>query len=118
MSDGEMSTAQGRVTFRRATQQDAFDLARKTFLADERVDMQTLATQLGIARATLHRWVQTREALLDRVLGDLAGEFFELSRTQAHGRPDDVIAGVVRLLVTTPARFPPIRGFVQREPEL
>jgi AcrR family transcriptional regulator len=104
--------------FRRATEEDAFKLARAVFLADERVDMQTLASQLGISRATLHRWVQTREALLDGMLGDLAGEFFELSRAQAHGEPDEVIADVIRILVTTTARFQPVRGFVQREPEL
>jgi len=117
MSETETST-QPRTVFRRATAQDALDLARTTFLADERVDMQTLAAELGIARATLHRWVQTRENLLDRVLGDLAGEFFQASRAQAHGRPDEVIADVIRILVTTTARFQPIRGFVQREPEL
>jgi AcrR family transcriptional regulator len=117
MSESE-TTTQPRTVFRRATAQDALDLARTAFLADERVDMQTLAAELGIARATLHRWVQTRENLLDRVLGDLAREFFELSRTPVKGRPDEVIAEVIRILVTNTAGFQPIRGFVQREPEL
>jgi len=117
MSETETNT-QPRTVFRRATAQDALDLARTTFLADERVDMQTLAAELGIARATLHRWVQTRENLLDRVLGDLAREFFELSRTPVHGQPDEVIAEVIKVIVTNTAGFQPIRGFVQREPEL
>ena len=120
MSGAEPSriSAQPRVVFRRATAQDAFDLARATFLADERVDMQTLASELGIARATLHRWVQTRENLLDHVLGELAGEFFEQSRAQVEGSSDDAIVETVQVIVTTTARFPPIRGFVAREPEL
>jgi AcrR family transcriptional regulator len=117
MSETETNT-QPRTVFRRATAQDALDLARTTFLADERVDMQTLAAELGIARATLHRWVKTRENLLDRVLGDLAREFFELSRTPVHGQPDEVIAEVIKVIVTNTAGFQPIRGFVQREPEL
>jgi len=104
--------------FRRATKEDAFDLARKTFLADERVDMQILASQLGIARATLHRWVQTRENLLDNVLAELTTEFFDLSRAQANGKPDDVIAKTITIIVNTTARFEPVRGFVRREPEL
>src|SRR3954466_5145539 len=103
MSDGETGTAQPQVTFRRATAQDACDLARETFLADERVDMQTLATQLGIARATLHRWGQTRDPLLDRVLGGLAGEFLAISRAKASGAPDDVIVDTARILLTTTA---------------
>jgi AcrR family transcriptional regulator len=117
MSESE-TTTQPRTVFRRATAQDALDLARTAFLADERVDMQALAAELGIARATLHRWVQTRENLLDRVLGDLAREFFELSRTPVQGRPDEVIAEVIRVIVTNTAGFQPIRGFVEREPEL
>jgi len=107
-----------QTVFRRATEQDAIDLARATFLADERVDMQTLAADLGIARATLHRWVQTRENLLDRVLAGLTREFFEASRAQAKGEPDEVIAQTVRIIVSTTAQLDSIRGFVRREPEL
>jgi AcrR family transcriptional regulator len=120
MSEAEMdpvSTDQ-TVVFRRPTPRDAFDLARTTFLANERVDMQTLAAELGIARATLHRWVQTRENLLDHVLGELAAEFFESSRAQATGNPDDVIAETARIIVAATAQFDPVRGFVEREPEL
>ena len=57
----------------RATEADAVRLARVTFERNERVDMNTLASELGIGRATLYRWVDTREDLLDRVLGELTG---------------------------------------------
>jgi AcrR family transcriptional regulator len=118
MPDAERNTTPTRVAFRRATPQDAFGLARETFLADERVDMQTLASELGVARATLHRWVQTRESLLDRVLGDLAHDFFAASRAQVRGGPDDVIVGTVEVILNTTAAVPAIRGFVRREPEV
>jgi hypothetical protein len=65
--------------FRKPTPQDAFELGRATFVANERVDMQALTARLGVARTTLHRWVGTRESLLDRILGDLASEFWELA---------------------------------------
>ena len=102
----------------RPTPEDAYALARATFLADERVDMQVLAAQLGVSRATLHRWVHTRENLLDRVLGELAGEFFERSRSQADGSGDDLIVDTVRILVSTTAELGATRGFVRREPRL
>jgi AcrR family transcriptional regulator len=104
--------------FRKPTAQDAFDLARATFLANERVDMQALTVRLGVARTTLHRWVGTRETLLDRVLGDLASEFWDLARTEARGRGDELVLDVIRSIVGTTSRFEPALGFVQREPQL
>lgn len=106
------------VVFRRATAEDAYELARATFLAGERVDLNTLASQLGISRATLHRWVGSRERLLDEVLGELADHFFALSRDQARGEPDDVVVETTRILAFDTAQFAPVRGFVGREPEL
>ena len=98
---------------------DVLRLARETFLADERVDMQVLAGRLGIGRATLYRWVQGREELLDRVLGDLAVEFFEASRAQVvTDDPDEALAETVRILVTTTSQLPAFRGFARREPQL
>jgi AcrR family transcriptional regulator len=55
-----------------STRQAALALATKRFLAGERVDMQALARELGLARATMHRWFQTRELLLGEVLATLA----------------------------------------------
>lgn len=57
-----------------ATQEAALALARRRFLAGERVDVQAIAQQLGLARATMHRWFRTRESLLAEVLASLAEE--------------------------------------------
>src|SRR5258708_13510475 len=57
---------------RRATALDAFTLARRRFLRGERVDMGGLSTGLGVNRATLYRWVGTREQLLVEILWSLA----------------------------------------------
>jgi AcrR family transcriptional regulator len=46
--------------------------ARARFLAGERVDVQAIARELGLARATMHRWFQTRESLLGEMLAALA----------------------------------------------
>lgn len=98
---------------------DAALLARETFLAGERVDMGTLAVRLGIGRATLYRRVEGREQLLDRVLGELAGEFFADGRRRVRsGGREDTLAELVRILVTTTAGLPALRDFVHREPQL
>ena len=54
------------------TADDAFRLAKKRFLARERVDMSALADQLGVNRVTLYRWVGSRDRLLVELIWSLA----------------------------------------------
>jgi len=55
----------------RPTALDAFRHARKAFLAGDRVDMQAAARVVGVDRATLYRWVGSREQLLAEILWSL-----------------------------------------------
>jgi AcrR family transcriptional regulator len=57
-----------------ASRQAALALARARFLAGERVDVQAIARDLGLARATMHRWFGTREMLLGEMLAELGEE--------------------------------------------
>src|SRR3954468_17932201 len=47
-------------------------LARRRFLAPERLDMSALAQELGVNRVTLYRWVGSRDKLLAEVAWALA----------------------------------------------
>jgi AcrR family transcriptional regulator len=67
------------------TREQALELARKRFLACERLDVQAIARELGLARATMHRWFQTRELLLGEVLAALAEERLSAIRLQTGG---------------------------------
>jgi AcrR family transcriptional regulator len=58
--------------FERPTPLDAFKLARRKFLAAERVDMSAIADELGVNRVTLYRWVGSREQLLVEVVWSVA----------------------------------------------
>jgi AcrR family transcriptional regulator len=77
-----------------STREAALMLARKRFLARERVDVQGIARELGLARATMHRWFQTRELLLGEVLGALGEERLLAIRSEVGG------SGAVALLET------------------
>src|SRR5271154_3086921 len=57
-----------------ATRDEAVALATRRLLAGERVDVQAIARELGLARATMHRWFGTRESLVGEVLAALAEE--------------------------------------------
>src|SRR5262245_25508423 len=52
--------------------EDVLHAARRRFLRGERVDMNDLAREVGIGRATLYRWVGSRDQLLGEVLWSLA----------------------------------------------
>jgi AcrR family transcriptional regulator len=68
-----------------ASRQAALALARARFLACERVDVQAIARELGLARATMHRWFGTREALLGEMLAELGEERLEVIRGEIEG---------------------------------
>src|SRR3981081_2735542 len=51
---------------------DALRIARRRFLAGERIDMSALAEELGVNRVTLYRWFGSRDRFLVEVIWSLA----------------------------------------------
>ncbi len=108
----------------RPTALDAFRLARRTFLAGDRVDMQALARILNVDRATVYRWVGSREQLLTEILWSLIDPTIaNLRKTHCHaGQPAApgqspaaaVITGTVRAVMANPG----MQRFLDREGEL
>jgi AcrR family transcriptional regulator len=95
----------------------AFVLARRTFLAGERVDMNVLAASLKVDRTSLFRWLGNRDALLSEVLWSLAGP--TLTR---HERATERLGGAARVtkvlgdFVTDLIEAPYFQGFLKKEP--
>lgn len=56
----------------RSDAREAVRLARRAFMAGERIDLQRIAARLGVDRTTLFRWVGNRDQLLVAVLTSLA----------------------------------------------
>ncbi|MFC7655854.1 hypothetical protein ACFQV8_04290 [Pseudonocardia benzenivorans] len=50
----------------------AVRLARRAFVAGERIDLNRLSAELGVDRTTLFRWVGNRDQLIGTVLISLA----------------------------------------------
>jgi AcrR family transcriptional regulator len=110
-------------TITRPTTLDAFRLARRTFLDGDRVDMQALARTLNVDRATLYRWVGSREHLLIEILWSLIAPTIERLRTK-HGPGRTVhtgqspaaavVTGTVRGVITNAG----MQRFLEREGEL
>ena len=97
---------------------DALRLARRRFLAGQRVDMSALASELGINRVTLYRWFGSREQLLEQVLLGRIETFIAQAREESHGSGDERLLDTIRRIVQASARAAPVRLFIEREPTL
>jgi len=97
---------------------EIFTAAVDAFAAGQRLDMRSLAQQLGVARATLYRRAGNREHLLDemlwwrarRLLVDQVQATATLAGTE---RLVAVIGGVLRAIATDR----PLRAFIESDPE-
>jgi AcrR family transcriptional regulator len=102
---------------RPATPTDVLHAARRRFLRGERVDMNELAQEVGISRATLYRWVGSRDQLLGEVLWSLAEPALAQARSEAKGRGAAWVLAIYRRYGDMIVEFEPLRRFVKSEPE-
>jgi AcrR family transcriptional regulator len=68
-----------------ATRAEALALATDHYLDGRRVDVQAVARELGLARATMYRWFGTREVLIGEVLATRAEAQLALIRRSVPG---------------------------------
>lgn len=105
-------------TFRRPKREDALDFAQAAFLAGQRVDIGTLATQLSVGRSTLHRWFGTREQLLELVLVHLTQQFSVAAQVELGNDGEDPLTEFTRRMILATVQVEAVRAFVAREPQL
>jgi AcrR family transcriptional regulator len=86
-------------------------------MAGERVDMQALAAELGVNRATLYRWVGSKELLLGEVISALARETLANARREIPGEGPEHVAQVIQRVLEQQHTFPPMRAFLERDPQ-
>jgi AcrR family transcriptional regulator len=108
------------VPLQRSDAARACTLARERLLAGERIDMQQLATELGVDRSTLFRWVGSRDQLVSQILHELGRK--TLDRTLRNARDAgftgpqlvaETFGGFADALITAPF----FRTYLRREPE-
>lgn len=112
--------AGGSLPDARPTPEAALATARRTFLAGERVEMRTLAAELGIGRSTLYRWFRDRDRLIGEVIWCLLSESIRDAEAEADAQglrgADRILALVTRTNEAVTASAP-LRRFLTEEPE-
>src|SRR5689334_11191813 len=69
-----------------ATREQVLAAALHRYLRGRRVDIQAIAAELGLGRATVHRWFGTREALIGEVIVLASMPVLSDARRRAGGR--------------------------------
>lgn len=97
---------------------DIFDAALKTYLDQRRLDMRSLAQELGIGRATLYRRAGSRDRLLGAVLWYLTRRNLgRADRKVAHLTGTDRILTHFQIFLHDANGHPSLRRFLNAEPE-
>jgi AcrR family transcriptional regulator len=92
-------------------------LARRRLAAGERLEMSSLAADLGVNRVTLYRWVGSRERLLVEVLWSMADSALRRVRSEVPAVPDRAVKVVVGFLECVLAS-PGMQHLLAADPEL
>ncbi|MCW2985622.1 MAG: putative transcriptional regulator, partial [Conexibacter sp.] len=100
-----------------ATREDVVRAAARRFRGGERIDVQAVVGDTGVARATVHRWFGTREGLIGEAIVVASEPVFAAARRTAEGRGAaglvDAFDGVVRRLAADEG----LRRFLETERE-
>jgi AcrR family transcriptional regulator len=97
--------------------EDALRLARGKFLLPERVDMSTLADELGVNRVTLYRWFGSRDGLLVEVVWSLASEMLGTAERGTRGRGSERIVRVLGKFLDAVIENPGWQRWLEEEGE-
>lgn len=102
---------------KRATPLDAFMLARSKWERGERLDIGQIASELGVGRATLFRWVGSREQLYGELFVQAYTRLRERIAREAIGKGPDLVADYSRRTLKTLFGAPAMRKFIEQDPE-
>ena len=97
---------------------DLHRLARDWFINAKRIELQKLAVELGISRATAYRWAGSAEQLVGEVLATLVDETFKQldQRTAKHG--SEKVLEVLERGMRYAHQFQPLQQFLAKNPQM
>ena len=85
------------------------------YLRGRRVDVQAIASELGLARPTIYRWFGSREGLIGEVLVRAAEPLLADARARARGTGGVALLDTFDRFNRSLADVPALRRFVEQE---
>ena len=100
-----------------ASKEQFLDAAAQRFLAGDRIDIQAICAELGISRASVHRWCGSRDAVIGAVMVQLVTPVFRRIAGGGRGRGGRRLVGVFERQLRALADDPALRRFLEHERE-
>jgi AcrR family transcriptional regulator len=100
----------------RPTPLTVFEVARQMFNREHRLEMGELAAQAGVSRATLNRWVGSRNTLLGEILCWIADRAFTQAEHSVAGSGAGRVVDVLETFFAGVREPGPFRAFVLSSP--
>jgi len=102
-----------------STPADAFELARRAFVAGEALDMPALAERLGVSLERLHEWCGDRESLLGEITAVLALELLARAKAEhSYERGTARVLAVYDQFACSAASFRPLQTMLREDQQL
>jgi AcrR family transcriptional regulator len=100
-----------------ATRDDVLDAASHRYLRGRRVDVQAIASDLGLGRTTIYRWFGSRDELIGEVIVRAADPLLADARAGAGGAGGEALLDTFDRFNRSLAGAPALRQFVESERE-
>ena len=94
------------------------ELALYRYLRGDRVDVRSIATELGLGRTTIYRWFGSREELIGEVVARAAEDLLDSIVAGSHGRGGDRLLQIFDRFNRALADAPALRSFLADEREV
>jgi AcrR family transcriptional regulator len=111
----QVREARGRGRPAAASREDVIDAGLYRYLRGRRVDVQAIAAELGLGRATIYRWFGSREKLLGEVIILATEPVLAEARSGLAGRGGRGLLDTFDRFNRTLADAPALRAFVEQE---
>ncbi len=101
------------------TPANAFELARRTYMDGEALDMQALADRLRVSRETLEEWCGERESLLGEINASLGLDLLQRAKAEhSHERGTARVLAVYEQFACSAANFRPLQILLHDDPQM
>ncbi|MGH2895961.1 MAG: QsdR family transcriptional regulator [Solirubrobacteraceae bacterium] len=100
-----------------ATKEQFLDAVRQRFLAGQRIDIQAISAELGLSRATVHRWYGSRYDVIGTAMASLVVPLFQRIDRERDGSGAERLVDVFERQLRVLAEDPALRRFLEFERE-